>query len=438
MARTAYLVLAALTTVAAACERTEQRADGGPLVSRACKIALAPGAQRGDIDRMISELQTRIRSEQRDSRRALEQLGHYFVVKARLTNDPGGYHLAASAAECLESRYPGELSALLVRGHALHQLHRFREAEAMARTLVAKREFVLDYGLLGDVLMEQGQLAEAADAYQKMIDIKPFYQSYTRAAHIRWLKGDIEGAVDLIHTAIRAASPRDPESVAWAYTRLATYELQRGELAPARDASDAALAFQAEYAPALLTRGRVLLALGRAGDAVGDLRRAAAANPLPEYLWVLADALRLMGSEREAQAVENDLRSRGAATDPRTLALFLATRGESAETALALTERELRQRADIFTHDARAWALAAAGHIDEAHTTMTRALAENTQDARLFLHAGLIAASAGRVAEARTWLAKAGALRSALLPSEVEMLRQHRIGPTRNDKGRGK
>ena len=29
--------------------------------------------------------------------------------------------------------------------------------------------------------MEQGRLTEAAAAYQKMIDLKPFYQSYTRA-----------------------------------------------------------------------------------------------------------------------------------------------------------------------------------------------------------------------------------------------------------------
>ncbi len=71
-------------------------------------------------------------------------------------------------------------------------MHRFSEAEAIARRLVAVREFVLDYGLLGDVLMEQGRVAEAAGAYQKMIDLKPFYQSYTRAAHLRWLKGDLE------------------------------------------------------------------------------------------------------------------------------------------------------------------------------------------------------------------------------------------------------
>jgi tetratricopeptide (TPR) repeat protein len=436
MKHTAYPILAvALAVFAAGCQRSEPQGAVEPAASRACQVALAPGPDRTDIDRKIAELQARVRAEQRDWRASLEQLGYHLVARARLTNDAGDYTLAVNAAECLESRHPGQLGALLLRGHAMHQLHRFREAENIARILVAKREFALDYGLLGDALMEQGRLTEAGEAYQRMIDIKPFYQSYTRAAHIRWLKGDLDGAIELIQTAIQAASPRDPESVAWAYTRLATYELQRGHLLQAQRALDSAFRYQPQYAAALLTRGRVLLASGRPVDAIADLRGAAAANPLPEYQWVLADALRLVGRESEARSVEDDLRTHGAASDPRTLALFLATRRESADTALSLTERELLQRADIFTHDARAWALSAAGHTERARDEMTRALAENTRDARLFLHAGVIAASAGRPQEAGAWFARADALSSALLPSEIEMLRQHRVGPTRNQTG---
>ena len=160
-------------------------------------IAPSPTCRSGQDDRPA----------QRD---ALEQLGYQVVTRARQTNDPGDYKVAESVATCLEERHPGDLAALLLRGHAMHQLHRFREAEAIARTLVTKREFVLDYALLGDALMEQGRLTEAAAAYQKMIDLKPFYQSYTRAAHLRWLTGDLDGAIDLAHKAIATASPRNP------------------------------------------------------------------------------------------------------------------------------------------------------------------------------------------------------------------------------------
>ncbi len=163
------------------------------------------------------------------------------------------------------------------------------------------REFVLDYGLLGDALMEQGRLAEAAEAYQKMIDLKPFYQSYTRAAHLRWLRGDLDGAIDMMRAAVKAASPRDPESIAWAYARLAVYELQRGRLAAAGQMADASLRSVPDYAAALLARGRIELARKKPVDAVETLTRAARLNPLPEYQWALADALRLLGRDRRGR-----------------------------------------------------------------------------------------------------------------------------------------
>ena len=300
---------------------TATQSSFAPILAPPCQVALAQGPQDSDIDRTISELQKRAR-QPRGGEHALEQLGYQYIARARVNNDPGDYTLAENAAACLESRHANDPAALLVRGHALHQLHRFREAEAIARRLVARREFVLDYGLLGDVLMEQGRLTEAAAAYQHMIDLKPFYQSYTRAAHLRWLKGDIDGAIDLTRRAITAASPRNREAIVWAYTRLALYELQRGRLIDAAEAVDAALSTQPDYPAALLARGRVLLAQSRPSDAVVVLRRAARFNPLPEYQWALADTLRLNGLDGEADSVEHDLIGRGAQTDPRTLACF--------------------------------------------------------------------------------------------------------------------
>ena len=89
--------------------------------------------------------------------------------------------------------------------------------------------------------------------------------------------------------------------------------------------------------------------------------RGAAINPLPEFQWALADTLRAAGRADEAAKVEATLKQTGAQSDPRTFALFLATRGEQTELAVQLAQRELQARADIFTHDALAWALAAAG-----------------------------------------------------------------------------
>jgi tetratricopeptide (TPR) repeat protein len=430
------VVLTLLVTVIAAtagCRQPKAPLVRSDVAPAACAVALAPATQRNDTDRDIARLQEQSRREP-NPRQALEQLGYRYVARARVANDPGDYKLAEKTAECIESTSPDDASALLLRGHVLHQLHRFREAEQIARRLTVKRQFVLDYGLLGDVLMEQGRLTEAAQAYQKMIDIKPFYQSYARASHLRWLKGDLDGAIELIRKAIAAASPRDPESIAWAYTRLAGYELQRARLADAARAADSALSYQPDYAAALLMRGRVFLAMKKTADAVAAFSRAAQLNPLPEYQWALGDALRLHGDHEQADLVERELTSRGAEADARTVALFLATRRAAVTQAIALAERELQTRADIFSLDALAWSLAAAGRTAEAQVTMTRALAEGTEDGRLFLHAGVIAAAGDRRAEARKWLKKAEALRSTLLPSELDELTKHLTKLTTQEK----
>jgi tetratricopeptide (TPR) repeat protein len=414
--------VAVAVSLAAACTRTTSHPQSTQVeaLDPACRAVVA--APAGD-DRDIARLQQDLR-QPRQAPRAAEHLGYRFVARARLSNNSLDYAVAEQAAACLESITPDEPAAWLLRGHVLHQLHRFSEAEAIARRLVTTREFVLDFGLLGDVLLEQGRVAEAAEAYQKMIDLKPFYQSYTRAAHMRWLKGDLRGAIEMMRTAVQAASPRDKESTAWAYSRLAMYELQRGQLASASRMADASLQHVPDYAAALLVRGRIELAQGRTDDAVRTLEHAARLHPIPEYQWTLADALRLQQRVDDAVAIEKQLTSRGAFEDPRTLALYLSTRHEDNSTAINLARRELVNRQDVFTLDALAWALSAAGQIEEASALMTRALAEGTEDGRLFLHAAVIAAAAGRPADAARYARKARALRFTLLPSELGVLRR--------------
>src|SRR6185295_6524948 len=160
-------------------------------------------------------------------------------------------------------------------------------------------------------------------------------------------------------------------------------------------------------APAMLARGRILLALHRPGDAVVELQHAAELNPLPEYQWALADALALSGDRERAQEVEAKIVERGAAEDPRSFSLYLATRSEDIGQAISLAQLELTMREDVFTHDALAWALAQSGRAREAQLHATEALSEGTVDARLFLHAGIIAALNNDIAQAKRLLQRA-------------------------------
>jgi tetratricopeptide (TPR) repeat protein len=380
---------------------------------------LAPHSGQSQLDAEIRRLQQAIPTS-RQAGVLVERLGWMFVSKARESFDPGFYKLAEQCAICLDSRQPGSAEARLLRGHVLQNLHRFKQAEPLARSLVSERGLPCDYGLLGDTLMEQGRLPEAIKAYQAMVDLKPDAHAYARVAHMRWLKGDLEGALEAIRLAAGASSPQAAESAAWIHTRLALYALQAGDRTASSQACAAALEYQKDYPPALLIRGRILLADGLSAEAVEPLLRAARSNPLPEYQWILADTLRTLGRTDEARGVEQQLTKTGAIDDPRTFALFLSTRRLQPDTALELATRELKEREDVHTHDAMAWALAASDRWTEARDQSQRALAEGTDDARLLFHAGVIAAKLGDTKQARKWLAST--CQHMLLPSEREQL----------------
>jgi tetratricopeptide (TPR) repeat protein len=419
------VLMALLFCSLAGCSRREPAPAGSlPPRDNTAAIILAPHDGAGRIDAEIRRVQDQVRAG-RDTDRALERLGWLFVKKARESFDPGFYRLAEQCALSLGSRQPRSPEAMLLRGHVLHNLHRFKEAEPLAHELVAGRGLPFDFGLLADVLMEQGKLEEAIPACQKMIDMRPDLHSYSRGAHLRWLKGDLAGAEELMRLAAGAASPHDPESAAWAHTRLALYEFQSGTPAEAGQDCAVALDFQKDYPPALLLRGRLALARGENAEAIELLRRATELNPLPEYQWTLADALEAAGQTEAAAATEVVLRRKGATTDPRTYSLYLATRGQEPEIAVRLAHAELNARQDIFTHDAAAWAFAAAGRLPEARQELDLALAQGTRDARLFFHAAAIAWKSGDPELAGRRMNEAAALSAMLLPSERQLL--HRL-----------
>jgi len=439
---TCFILIIVSTIVANACHRAS---GGAPATIAPCDLALAAHSGDAEIDREIARLQQEIRSNARPFQTAamIEKLGWRFVEKARESFDPGFYKLAEQCALCLEYKQSenqsavqsadGPLStprsirsaALLLRGHALHNLHRFGEAEKIARELVETRGLAYDFGLLGDALIEQGKTDEAALAYQKMMDTRPGPQSYGRAAHLRWLKGDAEGARALMLMSAQSAGQTEP--AAWAWSKLAIYELQAGELKRARAACDAALRTRSEYAPGLLALGRVLLAENKVGEAVDALERAAHLNPLPEYQWALADALGAANRNDDAAKVERQLAATGPANDPRSYSLFLATRGREPDVALRLSEQELKVRRDVYTLDALAWAQSANGDAAEGWKTMRSALALGTADGRLYLHAAAIAAQAGESRQARLYAGKAAKSAFSLLPSEKILLKRLKL-----------
>jgi tetratricopeptide (TPR) repeat protein len=387
-------------------------------------ILLAPTTV-GPEDRDIVRWQGKIRANESAHQSAVgayERLGWAYISKARRTLDAGYYKLAEKTADVMDARFGPSDEALLLRGHVFHNLHRFQDAEAVARQLVARRGIAFDYALLSDSLMEQGKITESVAACQKMMALKPGVDAYSRAANLRWLTGDLPGATEAMEAAVHAGSPLDATNTAWTLSRLSSYYLQAGRSHEALSVAQGAEHLVPDYPPALLAEGRALLSLGQQASALASIRKAEELNPLPEYQWWLADTLRAAGDPEGALKVEAELQRRGEVADPRTFSLYLSTRRIDSPTAIRMATAELSNRGDVFTEDALAWALDSSGDHSGADTAITAALSGKTKDARLYLHAGEIALSMGRQDSARNYFAEAQKYSATLTPSEKALL----------------
>ena len=386
--------LSLLLLLGAACRSSTSPASGAT-TSEARALALAVPAGDGAVDREILRIQEGLRRTPTADDWVL--LGQAWIRKARQAGDPGLYLSAEGSSVAALAMLPRHRGALGLRAMVLLNQHRFGAAREQALAILAQDpDDVPALAILSDAALEMGDVIVALDATQRLVDLKPGLASYGRAAHLRWIQGDVAGAKQLYARAIDAGrGAGDPEPVAWMLVQAALIFWNGGDVDGALAGAHRALALVPRYAPALVLEARCRLARGEEAEAVRLLERAGAIQPLVETGWLLADARRRLGDESGAERTEARLLQQGRQSDPLTLGLFLASRGRDAAEALRLVEAEHRARPGLLVEDAYAWALYRAGRLGEARAAIDRATAHGTPDPRLLYHAGAIRLAQG-------------------------------------------
>lgn len=368
------------------------------------RLALAKLTGTNLADKAVTELQSSVRANPAKDD-AWVILGRAWVRKARESADPGFYLNADACAAVVLARNPDERLALDLRGLVLLNGHRFEDARALAVQITTRHpEDPMAWGTLSDAYLEMGRYEEAADAAQKMVDLKPNLPSYSRASHLQWLRGDVVGAKETVRRALDSgrAGKTDPEPGAWVFVQAATMFWAEGDFEGADAGYDRALERISDYAPANVGKGRVAMSKGDARRAAELFERAWKVSPLVETAWLLGDAREAAGDAKGATEAYALVEREGRRTDPRTLSLFLSTRNKSAADAadaLKLAREEHEIRKDMVTEDALAWALYRTGKVAEAKVSITKARRLGTPDARLMFHEGAIRIAAGETAK---------------------------------------
>jgi tetratricopeptide (TPR) repeat protein len=350
-----------------------------------------------------------------------------FIQKMRETMDPGYLDHASKIVQAILANDGADYEALRLRSQIELERHNFTKVAEYSRELTASSpEDPWNWGTLGDSLMELGQYDKAAEAYQRMVGLRPDLSSYNRASYYRFVAGDASGAIQVMKQAISAGS-RSMENVAWCYADLGNMYFKIGQVADAERAYLSALRAFPGYYPAYAGLGRAYAAQGKTAEAIESYKRAQSVVPLVEYAGALQDLYALAGKPDEArkQAEMVDMidkmeQATGLSVN-RNLAMAYADRDRKLDRALALAEGELGGRADIYTYDALAWTLYKNKKYEEAGKAKEKALELGTPEPAFYYHAGMIERALGDRDQARRHLEKALALNARFDPRQAPL-----------------
>ena len=340
--------------------------------------------------------------------------------RARETSDVRFYNDAEETLQKSFQLSPDNFDGERIRVWLLLGKHEFAAALAEATKLNKRMpDDVMVYGFLTDANVELGNYKEAEASCQRMLDLRTgSLAAVTRAAYLRELFGDTDGALELMDMALQSTPPAQAEDGAWILTQMAHLKLATGNLAEAEQLLNQALAMFPAYHYALGNLAKVRIQQRRYAEAVELLQQRYQAAPHAENLYDLAEAMQLAGHRSEtrqafAEFEQKSLKETNIADNSNhELTFYYADHARQSENALEVAKREIARRHDVFTVDAYAWALYVNGQYSEARRQIETALAVGIHNARIFEHAGEILLKCGDKAAAERYLRQAAELNS--------------------------
>ena len=361
------------------------------------------------------------------------QLAIALSRRARETSDVSYYMQAEDALKKSQDLAPNNLEGAKIHVWLLLGRHEFPAALEAATALNKKiPDDVLVYGFMTDANAELGNYEAAERAAQWMLNLRPGnLPGMTRAAYLRELFGDVDGAYDLMDAAYQATVPTEVEDRAWILAQMGHLRFVAGRTDDAENILRQALALFPGYHYALGNLAKVRIAQKRYPEAVTLLQQRYDAAPHAENLYDLAEALELAGRDADAKKAFAEFEVKSLAesarkdNSSRELVFYYADHAHCPAKALEIALQEFAWRHDAYTLDAYAWALHVNGRDAEARKEIETALAVGIRDARIFAHAGEIAlmladrAAAERYLQQSVSLHAVGSERASTLLAQI-------------------
>ena len=391
------------------------------LLALTAGAASPPSTNAGAADDaavVVSFLERRVRQDP-DDISALNRLAGEYLRRFRAGGDDRDLTRAYDAAAQSLRSVPAEanIGGLAARARAAFSLHQFAAALDDARRYVALEPGKpYPYQILGDVLLELGDLAGAARAYEQMGQrCEPDAGTEARLARLALLRGETDAARKHLADAVELARPLPShDSLAWCLVQSGHLAFSCGDWGRAEEHYQAALAANPSDWRATEHLAELRAAQRQWDPATSLYGEAIKRAPRPELMQALGDVYAAAGRpddarpwHRRALQKYREACDAGQAHYYHHLSGYYCDVEKDPPEALKWARKDLAVRRSVYAYEALGWALYHDGQFAAAAEAMDKAVVAGTRDPHLLYHASLVYYRAGDRDRARKFLAAA-------------------------------
>ena len=361
------------------------------------KGSLAEATEWKKTKEKVAELKQKIANKPEDTKLRL-QAATIFITEQRIT---GEHHFYYTAIEKILNGVltldPNNFEAKVYKASLRMSQHQFADALKIAeeaRAINPNNAYV--YGILVDANVELGNYAEAVAVSDKMQELKPSLESYSRASYLREIYGDYKGAVEAMQLAVKAGLPgSEPQS--WSRNILGDLYFNMGDYEQAEAAYAENLVLRPSYAPSMAGLAKIETQKKNFPKAIALLDSASSIMQNNSFVEQKADVYAAMGDAKKAAEQYNEVQKlliADASTPQHSVSLeltksFIKTNQWDSAYKYAMMEYNVRPK-NIDVNSELAWIAYNKKEIDKAKEYLKTAMSTGSKNPELLKRATTI------------------------------------------------
>ena len=361
----------------------------------------------------VAELNKKLEKNPNDIKARL-QIATIYLTEARITGEhPYYYPAVLRILDGILYLDPNNFEATTFKASVKMSQHQFTEAKFLAekaQKINPANAYV--YGVLVDANVELGNYEEAVKMSDKMQQLKPSLESYSRASYLREIYGDFKGSIEAMKLAVQAGMVGS-EPFCWSKNTLGQLYQTTGMMKEAGQQYDDIMVVRPSYAFAQRGQAQVLKNAKQYDKALVILEKAAQIMPEFSFHEEMADIYALQGDKEKAmkkyeevvKMLDEDAKS-GHAVDLELCKLYTKTGQFDLSLKYGLIEYGKRPK-NIDVNHALAWVYFNQKDFKKAQEHVLVAMRTGSQNPELLQEAAKIEMALGNNSEGNKLIAQA-------------------------------